>query len=99
MIDEHLPGQYFVPHCRVSLLTPVQFSPPKDGGGLEQVLLRDWLPPPHVTEQVSQGDQTDQLPFTDNMQEKVNKVYFQFEQRLDSIFDNCWFSYPPCWMT
>ena len=36
----------------------IQFGPPPDGGGLVQVLVRVWTPPPHVTLHSPQLDQS-----------------------------------------
>ena len=49
----------------VSSLSPGHDSPPKEGGGLEQVLDLFCTPPPHVTGQSLQSFQSDQLPSTE----------------------------------
>lgn len=49
-------------HSLDSTLAPGQSSPPNVGGGLVQVLDRFCTPPPHVTGQSSQGNQSAQLP-------------------------------------
>jgi len=59
-ITKHFaPGHAVIPHSLVSILSPTQSLPPLAGAGLVHVLDRDWLPPPHVTEQDPHGFQSD----------------------------------------
>jgi len=53
------PGQGSFEHSLFSVFSPAQSLPPLAGAGLEHVLDRDWLPPPHVTEQSPHGFQSD----------------------------------------
>lgn len=60
----HIPGQGSSLHERVATPLPSQSFPPLEGGGLEQVLLRLWIPPPQVTGHFSQAFQSVQFPST-----------------------------------
>ena len=59
----------------LSSLSPGHDSPPKDGGGLVQVLDLFWTPPPHVTGQSLQSFHSDQLPST--AKRILNEIEFQ----------------------
>jgi len=54
--------QEFVAHSWVSELDPWHCWPPLAGAGLVHVLVREWTPPPHVTEHELQAPQTDHWP-------------------------------------
>lgn len=64
--SDHRPstGQGSSLHERVATPLPSQSFPPLAGGGLEQVLLRLCIPPPHVTGHFSQAFQSVQFPST-----------------------------------
>ena len=49
-------------HFSVSDAIPGQVLPPYFGAGLVHVLVRDFLPPPQLTEQEVHFDQDDQPP-------------------------------------
>jgi len=52
-------GHGFEAQARVSELGPAHCCPPLAGAGFVHVRDRDWLPPPHVTEQAPQGPHSD----------------------------------------
>ena len=60
----YLPGQEVSLQLFACLYSPVQFWPPSAGTGLEQVLLLDCDPVPHVLLHVVQVDQRLNPPFT-----------------------------------
>ena len=60
----YLPGQEVSLQLFACLYSPVQFWPPSAGTGLEQVLLLDCDPVPHVLLHVVQADQRLNPPFT-----------------------------------
>lgn len=64
-IVEYLQGQGAAPHCWLSVAGPEHGNPPLDGGGLVQVRVLVWVPPPHVTVQEPQALQSDQPPSTE----------------------------------
>ena len=61
-----------------SMLVALQFRPPFLGAGLEQVLVCDWFPPPHVRLQVLHWDQSDQFP----SETILNKIKYLFCKAL-----------------
>ena len=55
--------------------SPSQSSPPFAGEGLVHVLVRVWVPPPHVLEHVDHSDQSVNPPFTaDSFEKKELRV-------------------------
>ena len=59
-----LPGQRWVLQFRVCFLSPVHRFPPYAGRGLVQVLVRYWMPVPHLLEHAHHLLQRLQPPFT-----------------------------------
>lgn len=51
---------------------PTQSAPPYCGSGLVQFLVRFWLPPPHVVEQVPQDPQSAHIPSTEKKNDFEN---------------------------
>lgn len=63
-VNYNLLGQYCVLQVRVLSLSPLQSSPPLEGGGLLQILVILCVPPPHVSVHSVHRLQLPQFPFT-----------------------------------
>ena len=57
----------------MSISSPAQSDPPLAGAGLEQVLVLDWEPPPHVTEQRPKSLHSDHIPATIMRNKNIGK--------------------------
>ena len=86
-------GQGSSLHALVSSLSPGHDSPPKAGGGLEQVLDLFCTPPPQVTEQLLQSFQLDQLPSTKKFQDKGESYVAFPQENYKNMFDCDYFTF------
>lgn len=80
----HLPGQFWLLHCRCSVSLPSQSSPPCCGTGALQLRFLVRIPPPHGRLHLSHSFQFDQPPSTKKY--VFNDVYFTFYHYLDDKF-------------
>ena len=100
------PGHFCSLHLLSSSLSPLQSLPPGPGGGLLQLRVLFWVPPPHVLLQLLQRVQSPQLPSTTKNVQYVNflwtpeqwysEQWLQAVTRLSSndlFYITTWFSF------
>ena len=76
------------------LVAPEQRAPPYCGAGLEQLRVRTWVPPPHVTVQVPHDPQFEKPPSTVTyIITFINLNFFWNENHFFYIYLKDWFRY------